>query len=228
MIETTPLNEQIAHELKGEILNGVLEPGQKISIEDLAQRWNVSTTPVRDAIRSLEASGFVKVSPRKSVFVGSMDFKAFKDVFDLRIVLECLAVEQSVERIPQTKIEKTLDTCEAALEEYKKNADLNILKHVDNLVHDLVISYSDNQKLIQIMDELHDLIDWARSMVGRQPKSYDAAIYEHIQVLKALKKKDTQAAILAMRTHLKNSFERTRQGWNDGADRKVSEVIEKL
>jgi DNA-binding GntR family transcriptional regulator len=215
MIDTTPLNDQIVRAIKEEILNGQLEPGQKISIGELAQRWNVSTTPVRDAIRSLESAGFVHVSPRKSITIAQMDIKAFKDVFDLRIALECLAVEQSMDRIPQVKIEKTLDETLTALDRYNETGKMTYLKDVDYLLHDLVISYCDNNKLVNVMDELHDLIEWTRSLVGRQPKSYSTAVYEHIEVLKAFKERDVESAVRAMRIHLKNSFERTCQSWNE-------------
>jgi DNA-binding GntR family transcriptional regulator len=144
-----------------------------------------------------------------------MDLKAFKDVFDLRIALECLAVEQSIPRIPQNEINKALDVTHAALEDYNRTGDLEHLKMVDYLVHELVIRYCDNPKLIEIMEELRDLVDWARSMVVRQSRSYDAAIYEHLQVLEALKIKDASGAVSAMRTHLRNSFERTSHYWNE-------------
>lgn len=215
MIETTPLNDQIAHELKEEILCGRLQPGQKISIEELAQKWKVSTTPVRDAVRSLEAAGFVIVSPRKSIIVANLDLKAFKDVFDLRIALECCAVELSINSIPIEVIENALLEIQTALDEYNKSGNLEHLRKVDNDVHEITLAYCDNKKLVAMMDGLHDLINWARGIVIRQPRSYDEAAREHIQFLHDMQSRQTQLAVQTMRTHLMNSYERTRAYWNN-------------
>lgn len=215
MIETTSLNDQIANEIKKEILDGHLESGQKISIGDLAKKWNVSTTPVRDAIRSLESAGFLVISPRKSITIAKMDLKSFKDIFDLRIALECLAVETSLDRMPQSIIDSTFQESQSAYAKYKETGELSHLKNIDNLVHDLALHYCDNKKLGEMMEELRDLIDWSRTMVVRQPKSYEPAALEHLEIIKAFHLRNTELAVQAMRVHLKNSFERTRANWNE-------------
>lgn len=214
MIDTTPVNEQITKELKEEILTGRLRPGQKLSIEELANKWKVSSTPVRDAIHSLEASGFVHIYPRKSVVVATLDFKAFKDVFDLRIALECLAVELSIHRVPENILDDALATTQNALQAYIETSRVEHITNVDNIVHMIVLDYCDNYKLVSMMNDLHDLITWARSIVIQQPKAYDEAIYEHINILEHMKNRDVQAAVTAMRCHLANSYERSRSYWN--------------
>jgi DNA-binding GntR family transcriptional regulator len=215
MIDTTPLNEQIVRQLKSDIIAGRLSPGQRLSIDDLAQRWKVSTTPVRDAIRSLESSGFVVVSPRKSIVIATLDLKAFKDVFDLRIALECLAIELAIPKIPEHEIDECLFGSRQALIDYEKTGQLEYLGKVDDDVHNLVLKYCDNQKLVAMMDDLHDLIVWTRGIVIQQPKSFDEAAREHIQIFENMKKRDQQGAVAAMRSHLLNSYERTRLYWDE-------------
>ena len=215
MIETTPLNEQIARELKEEILTGKLQPDQKISIEELAKKWGVSTTPVRDAVRTLEAAGFLVVSPRKSITVSSLDRKTFQDVFTLRIALECCAVELAIDQIPAEVVENASKLLQAAVEKFKATGDYEHLVEVDNIVHQMILDYCDNKRLVSMMDDLHDLINWARGIVIHHPKSYDEAAYEHIQILQYVKSREKDLAVQAMRTHLMNSFERSRHYWNN-------------
>lgn len=214
MIDPTPLSQQILSELKEEIISGRLRPNQKISIEELAQNWKVSTTPVRDAIRNLDAAGFVVISPRKSITVADLDLKAFKDVFDLRIALECCAVELAINSIPTEVIENALHEFHFAYDEYKTTGNLEYLEKVDNYVHQIILDYCDNKKLVGMMDQLHDLISWARGIVINQPKSYVDAADEHILILEHLKSRQVELAVQAVRTHLKNSFERTQAYWN--------------
>lgn len=215
MIETTPLNEQIARELKVEILTGKLQPDQKISIEELAHKWGVSTTPVRDAVRTLEAAGFLVVSPRKSITVSSLDMKTFQDVFTLRIALECCGVALSIDRIPAEVVENALQLLQTSLDKYNASRDYRHLEEVDNIVHQMVLDYCDNKRLVSIMDDLHDLINWTRGIVIHHPRSYDEAANEHIQILRHVKSREKDLAVQAMKTHLKNSFERSQHYWNN-------------
>jgi DNA-binding GntR family transcriptional regulator len=215
MIDATPLSQQILSELKEEIISGRLRPNQRISIEELAQRWKVSTTPVRDAVHNLELAGFVVVAPRKSIMVANLDLKAFKDIFDLRIALECCAVELAILRISDRVLEDALESFHSANEDYRTTGSLARLEQVDNLVHQIILDYCDNPKLVSTMDQLHDQVTWARRIVINQPKSYGEAAGEHIRILECLKSRQVQLAVQAMRSHLANSFERTVANWTD-------------
>ena len=68
MLDTKSLSEQIETQLKREIMSGDLEPGQRLTIEDIAERLQVSTMPVRDAVRRLDGLGFLNVAPRRGVY----------------------------------------------------------------------------------------------------------------------------------------------------------------
>lgn len=214
MIDLSPLSSQIERELRRGIVSGELQPGQKISIEELASYWHVSSTPVRDAIRRLEAVGFVKVAPRKSVYVANMNARAFKDVFDLRVALECLAVELALPNLTRRQIDEAIAAFEEAHALALQGGELAPLKGVDPLVHDLFLANSGNAKLVEIMDGLSDLIAWARNIIVRQPQSYETAYPEHMAILTAARSGDTAAAQAAMRQHLRNSCERTLLLWD--------------
>jgi DNA-binding GntR family transcriptional regulator len=216
MIELSPLNSQLFHVIKEEILSGRLQPNQKISIEELAQRFGVSTTPVRDAVRHLQAAGFVIVSPRKSVTVAYLDEKAIKDVFNLRIALECCAVELSIDHIPYKVINHALQVNQTALDQYNSSGNPEYLDNQENYdVHEIILKYCENNKLVTIMDDLRGLIVWARGISVGKPKFSDEAVREHIQVLEHVKSKELELAVRAMRSHLTNSCERTLGYWKE-------------
>jgi DNA-binding GntR family transcriptional regulator len=210
MIQTASLSEQIQRELKADILSGELLPGQRLGIEDLARRWNVSTSPVRDAINRLEAAGLVRVAPRRGVYVSTLDQRTFKHVFDLRIALECLAIESATELIPDDEIRRTLELYREASGHFHATGDDSLLVEHDSRVHDLIIEYCDNPKLVEIMQGLNDLIEWARNtVVQRQPNSYVQAFPEHLKILESLEARNPAAAEKALREHLTNAFELT-------------------
>jgi DNA-binding GntR family transcriptional regulator len=209
MLEVTPLSDQIENVIREEILSGALVPGQKLSIDDLSSRWGVSSTPIRDAIRRLEKVGFLKVAPRKGVYVADFDQKEFKNIFDLRIALESLAVESASVLIPENEIDMMIEAYQNAHNHFLATGDRALMVEYDPMIHDVLIRYCDNDRLKEIVRDLHDLLDWARRTVSaRRPETYEQAFPEHMKILDGLKARNVQLAQIALREHLQNSFKR--------------------
>jgi DNA-binding GntR family transcriptional regulator len=210
MIDTTSLSRQVENTLRDEILAGKLRPGQRIGIDELAARWGVSSTPVRDAVKRLEQAGFIEINPRRGINIAQLDCRTFKHVFDLRIALECLAVESATERIPAAEIEEAIAAYRDAEAHFRATGDRTLLAKHDDRVHDLIVRYCDNPKLIEIVNDLHDLIAWARkTIVTRQPSTYERAAPEHLAILAALRERNAEAAQAALRSHLKRALNET-------------------
>jgi DNA-binding GntR family transcriptional regulator len=209
LFNTESLSDQAERALKEEILSGRLAPEQRLDLNAYAARWHLSPTPLRDAVKQLEAQGFVEVSPRRGAFVARIDGRALKEIFQLRVGLECLAVELSIENIP-------LEEAEAALASYRATSIVvanrkrkELLSSVDNLVHNLVVKHCGNSRLQKTMDSLNDLIRWSRWICySTEPIPYEAALPEHLEICEALCLRDAEAAVAAMRRHLLNTFHR--------------------
>lgn len=213
-INALSLGEQIETALKDEILSGELVPGQRLSIDELAQRWGVSSMPVRDAVRRLETSGFLVVAPRRGVFVSQFDQERFKNILDIRIAMECLAIELATHAIPEEEIDLAIQIYQQGGQRLQESGDASQLAAHDSLVHDLVIKYSNNPKLIEIMSGLQDLIDWGHKTVAYyRQDAFEKALPEHLDILTALKARDVSAAQNAMRSHLRATLDRTLETW---------------
>ena len=83
----------------------------------------VAVTPVRDAIMRLESIGLVRVAPRRGVFVANCDRRTFKNVFELRIALECLAVDSAAHRIPEEDLRRAIETYREASMRLSRDGD---------------------------------------------------------------------------------------------------------
>jgi DNA-binding GntR family transcriptional regulator len=91
----------------------------------------------------------------------------------------------------------------------REEGDLSLLVEHDHLIHDIIVRYCDNERLIDIVGGLSDLIDWAcNTVVERQADSYAQGLPEHLQILDALQARDAEAAQTALRTHLEDAFDR--------------------
>ena len=215
MLDTKSLSEQIESQLKREIMSGNLEPGQRLTIEDIAERLQVSTMPVRDAVRRLDGLGFLNVAPRRGVYVEEFDRTRFKDTMGIRIALECLAVELATTRIPDQEIKMAQKRYRRGGDYFARTGDLSLLAECDNLIHDLIIGYSQNPLLIEIIGQLQDLTTWAHQIVAQyRPGALVDALPEHMEILDALCSRDVAATKSAMRDHLLNTMEGTLLAWD--------------
>jgi len=214
VLDKASLGTQIEDALKKEILSGHLLPGQRIDLDDYATNWGVSSTPIRDALTRLQKVGFVEIVPRRGVYVSHIDQHTFKEVFDVRIALECMATELATPLIADEEIEQVRLAYLAAESELRDHGSRSLLIETDYRVHEMVFGNCDNQKLIQIMQDLRDMIDWVRSTITTQlPKSYEQTLPEHQMIVEAIRARDVDRAVKAMRHHLKNSYERSHAYW---------------
>ena len=213
-INPLSLGEQLEIAIREEILDGKLLPGQRLSLNELAQRWDVSNMPVRDAVRRLESSGFLVVVPRSGIYVAEFDKDRFKNILNIRIALECLAVELSIGSIPNIEIEEATMVYQDARKELEDTGDITALQNHDNLVHQLIFKYCANPELIETMRGIQHLIDWGhRISAASNPDALIHALPEHLAILDALKQRNTEEAKAAMQSHLQNTLHRTFEGW---------------
>src|SRR5204863_4533096 len=93
--------DKVVGELRRRIIDGVYEPGDRLTGERLADDFGVSRNPVREAIRVLEAEGFLHAQPRRGAVVASLSVRDVEDLFDVRLSLETLAASLAAERLGQ-------------------------------------------------------------------------------------------------------------------------------
>ncbi|MGD8752111.1 MAG: GntR family transcriptional regulator, partial [Anaerolineales bacterium] len=103
------MNEKISKhrihkELRRAIIMGHYRPGERVNVDTLAESYNTSVTPVRDALQMLSQEGLVTIKPRSGYYVTRITLKEINDLFDLRMILEIAAVERAVSRINQDQI----------------------------------------------------------------------------------------------------------------------------
>jgi DNA-binding GntR family transcriptional regulator len=200
------LSEQVETALRQEITLGRLRPGQRISASDYLTSWNVSITPFRDAVRTLQNRGFVTVEPRKGVFVAEINRKTLQEIFELRIALECMAIELATSRAYSEEAERVRAAYVKAAVRVRKG-DSSLLMETDEGVHDFGRNACGNARLQQLLSSHMDLIQWSQNTAIRKfPASLELALPEHIAIMNAVCARDTAQAARAMRTHLENAY----------------------
>ena len=148
-----PLRDVVFNTLRDAIINGDIEPGERLIEISLADTLGVSRTPVREAIRELETEGLVVMTPRKGAEVAKISNKDLTDVLEVRRVLEVLAVELACEKItPEqlARLEENLNDFDACV----GKGSASDLSSLDENFHEIIYNATDNKRLVQILSNL--------------------------------------------------------------------------
>src|SRR5215813_8929634 len=116
------LVDKLAAELQARVLSGELPSGTRLRQETLAEQFGVSRTPVREALRKLQASGLVELQPRRGALVRRHSACEIRDAYEVRAELESLAAGLAAERIRPEQ----LDRLHEALEQFENALELTV------------------------------------------------------------------------------------------------------
>jgi DNA-binding GntR family transcriptional regulator len=191
-----PLRDKVIDELRRRIIDGVYEPGDRLTEERLAVDFGVSRNPVREAIRVLEAEGFLLAQPRRGAVVASMSVQDVVDLFDVRLALETLAAGLAAERI-EPDGSAMLTGLLARARGTRRMADLAAL---NTRFHAAICALAGNQLLAGLMESLHGRLQWVyrQSVATRAAQSWG----EHQRLAEAILSRDPDAAGEEARLHV--------------------------
>lgn len=210
----TALAEEIAFRLRAEILDGKLPPGARLPHEELAARFGVSRTPIREALRQLQALNLVAVEANRGATVRVPSRAELAEVYELRAELEGWACELACARGSDTDL-NALDEAQARLAEAIGSIDELGDAELDAAVtrwnsafHAGVYQAADNSRLARTIEHLEGF--FPRDSVWRAVANDEAArltmnISEHDAVIAALRARDAASARRAMQSHVTNA-----------------------
>ncbi|KHQ50138.1 MULTISPECIES: GntR family transcriptional regulator [Mameliella] len=205
-----PLAAQVHNALREEIISGQLEGNQRIDASHYAKSWSISTTPIRDAFKQLEMEGLLRVSPRRGVFVKEVNWKELKEIYEVRMAIECTAIRLATPNIPSERSQAALKAYHAA-QSADSDTRATLLREADFHVHELAMEFCGNERLQRMAEGIHDLVRWSRqTLIRKLPRPYEDTLKEHIEICEAVCDGDSERAASSMRRHLENTLERIR------------------
>jgi len=201
--EYLPLRDVVFNTLREAILKGDFTPGERLMEKQLAERMGVSRTPIREAIRKLELEGLVIMIPRKGAEVARITGKDISDVLEVRATLEALAVKLACKKMSDQEL-KELEIVNNEFRKAAEEKDVKTLVEKDIEFHDIIFHSSDNDKLIQIINNLREQIYRFRVEYIYKMKSYDSLVSEHDEIVNAMIKRKGKDASKIAREHIEN------------------------
>ena len=216
-----PLREIVYEELKRQILVGEIAPGTRMMEVELAEDMGVSRTPVREAIRKLEKEGLVTIEPRRGAYASDISIKDMVDVLEVRQMLEGMAASMAAQKVTE---EEKLDFVEAnsAYKNAVKKGNIEEIIRYDELFHQLIVSYSGNKTLNQLLSQVQELALRFRYIYYDDFSRYENMPVEHEEIEEAIISGDTQKAKVVAEEHVerlknfvidegKNLFQNTKE-----------------
>ncbi len=206
MDEYLPLRDVVFNTLRQAILRGELKPGERLMEIQLANKLGVSRTPIREAIRKLELEGLVLMIPRKGAEVAEITEKNLRDVLEVRRALEELAVRLTCERITKEQIEE-LKVAAGEFETATKSSDVTKIAEADVRFHDVIYLATDNERLIQLLNNLREQMYRYRVEYLKRKEVYPKLIKEHEEIIQAIRDGEKDAACQMVCEHVDNQME---------------------
>ena len=150
------ISEEIAQTLRDEIIAGVYKPRERLIEEELSEKFFVSRTPIREALKQLESAGLVQIEPYKGAFISDIDLEEIRNIYDLRCVLESFVVGLAVESITADIISQ-LRSCVMRMENCVEVGDAVGFAAEDDKFHSLIFMRCPNKVAVRYVKQLLDL-----------------------------------------------------------------------
>lgn len=193
------LNEVAYEEIKGMILTGQLAQGERILLDKMAERMNLSITPVREALNKLAQEDLIQMTPRTSYEVVRLDKTDISDILDIRELLETFALRSAGSDLKSFPVKELSNLFKKhyAPEDYMQFIEADIR------LHETIISVAKNRKLKKLFDFIYNgiriLAVPSAKVQGRMAESNR----EHLALLKAIGEGDVKRAVEHLSNHIR-------------------------
>jgi DNA-binding GntR family transcriptional regulator len=192
------LSSLAAEELERMIINGELQAGDRINESTLAQMFGISRGPIREACRSLEKSGLVKVVNNKGVYVREMSVAQAAEIYDVRAHLFGLAGRLAALRAT----DRDIAGLRSMVEEMEKAKDIDAYYPLNVAFHARLVELSGNSRLAELYKTLSKELHLFRRKGLVQGESMASSNREHELVIEALRNRDADLAEIEMTRHI--------------------------
>jgi DNA-binding GntR family transcriptional regulator len=180
------LRERILETIRDAIMAGTLKPGEKVAEPELASRFGISRTPIREAFRQLESEGYLTVIPRKGALVAAFSPKDVEEFYAIKSILEGYAARKACIRLSTREINK-LEAINEKLREIANEGDVRHFFKVHNSFHELFIKGAGNEKLAEMIGALVKKFQRLRLASLSKPGRMKISVEEHEKIIEAFR-----------------------------------------
>ncbi len=197
--------ERVAAFLREGIISGRFARGRRLKQAEIAAMLGLSITPVREAIKLLEAEGYVRTVARRGAVVAPLDLLATRETVELRVMLECRLVQAALERLGDADV-RALAALQRELAAVVRRGEADAVRALNYRFHHRLYALAERPQTLHFVNVL-----WSRypfDLINRLHGRVERTAHEHDALLAALAARDAPAAVTALRDHIL-------QGWQE-------------
>lgn len=200
------LADEVYQRLKQDLADFVLVPGDRFTENEVSERLQVSRTPVRQALLRLQSEGHVEVFFRSGWRVLPIDFAKFDQLYDLRLLLETTAVRRICEDYAQVD-RAQLEALSAIwlVPAARRSTDANVVAQWDEDFHCSLVSAAGNAEMARVHHDVTERIRIIRRLDFTKQPRIDLTYEEHAKILRAVKAKRAEQAVMLLSAHIMSS-----------------------
>ena len=204
------LHDELVDRLRHMIIEGDLAPGEKLSEKDLCGHFDVSRTPLREALKVLAKDGLVRLIPNRGATVSKLTLEDLEEAFPIMGALEAVSGELACTHITDTEIAQLEKLHDEMVEKYRAG-ELAAYFTLNERIHQLILEAARNPTLTEMQRSLSGRIRRARYMANMSAERWAKAVTEHEAILRALKARDGARLGALLKTHLANKLHSVRE-----------------
>ena len=198
---TRSASEGAVEIIRDAILDGRLAPGERLKEGRLAEDLRISRTPVREAIRALQAEGLIEFTSYQGASVRAYDADDLDDMYRLRALLEGYAAACAADRITSEDLRALTESCDR-LSALGPNADVKELGAENLVFHNTILTAAGSERLTGFLRSVIEVPLVYKSYIWFSPNQKMASEHAHREIVEALAARDGAAADRLMKSHI--------------------------
>lgn len=186
-------SSELYQSLRTRIIDGAYDPGDRLVLRRIAQEYDVSEIPVREAIRMLERDGLVEVIPYTGARVITLSPQKIRESLFVRGHLESIATGLAATRLTESQLDELSGLIERMETAAAQQATVDYAE-LNRVYHGLIIAASGNQVLCDTLADLEGAQIGFQALFRLRPRRFDVSLHEHREILGHLRNRDSDAA----------------------------------
>lgn len=187
------------------ILSGELAPGSRVTVRPLADRLEVSPTPIRTALAALERQGLLEIHEHRGYFVPNLGRDDMLEIYELREAVDSIASRRAAQSDSRADLIAVLESLLERQRRCVDEDDIDAYAELDVMFHEAIWHGSGNRRLVSVSDNLLGQVRIGNNISARAPGRLESALTEHSAIVEALRQGDARAAESATRHHVRRA-----------------------
>jgi DNA-binding GntR family transcriptional regulator len=192
--------DNVYNKLKKDIVNLKIKLGTRINIKKMSEDFSISQTPIREALSRLVKDGLVQYKPRKGYYIIQITYKDLEEIYDLRKMVECYALEKGIKNIDKNKLKeilkKGIEMQKKPLEP-KKPTEFCI---IDRELHMMIVNSCLSQMMNRMYSQVYPLVEISQQL----DPLYKRSMSEHVLLINEILKGNVKKSKKILENHIEN------------------------